>query len=68
MGRKWPTPAVIVEDEGVDLGIVERLSFTGAGVTATVAGNEATVTVAAGGGGVTAIEFFLDFGTRAVTF
>lgn len=48
--------AIAVEDEGVEeLASVERLNFTGAGCSVSVAGAEATIDVPGGGGG-SAIE------------
>lgn len=45
------TTAIAVQDEGVAQGNVATVNFTGAGVTAAVAGTTATVTIAGGGGG-----------------
>lgn len=42
---------VTVEDEGTEQGFVQRVNFTGAGVTASVSGDEATVNIPGGGGG-----------------
>jgi len=42
---------VIVQDEGVTQGVVGTLNFTGAGVTASVSGNTATMNIIGGGGG-----------------
>jgi len=42
---------VEVRDEGVSQGVVHSLDFTGAGVTATVSGDTATVNVPGGGPG-----------------
>ena len=46
-----PANNVEVQDEGASQGFVRALNFTGAGVTATVAGSVATVTVPGGGAG-----------------
>jgi hypothetical protein len=43
-------PALRVRDEGVDLGAVTAIDYTGSGVTATVAGGIATVDVTSSGG------------------
>jgi len=51
-----PANNVEVQDEGVSQGFVRALNFTGAGVTATVAGSVATVTVPGGGAGSTITE------------
>lgn len=40
-----------IRDEGNDVGFGAYLDFTGAGVTATVSGNVATITIPGGGGG-----------------
>jgi hypothetical protein len=50
-----PHTRLTIEDEGIVVGNqVERINFAGAGVSASVAGNEATVTISGGGsGGVT---------------
>lgn len=42
---------IVVQDEGVTQGVVGTLNFTGAGVTASVAGSTATVNITGGGGG-----------------
>mgnify|MGYP001596537497 CR=1 FL=1 len=40
-----------IQDEGVVQGTVDTIDFTGTGISATVAGNKATITVSGGGGG-----------------
>lgn len=54
-------------DEGVSAGLVDQLDFVGAGVTATVSGRKATVTIPGGGGGgggaANVGTAVLDFGT-----
>lgn len=57
---------VTVEDEGTEQGFVQRLNFTGAGVTATVSGDEATITIAGGGGGGTFLGATVDFGAGGI--
>lgn len=52
-----------VRDEGVFKGIVRALDLVGAGVTATVTGDVATITIAAGGGSATTGTAIVDFGT-----
>jgi hypothetical protein len=44
-------PALLIQDEGVDLGRAQTLDFVGAGVIATIAGDVVTVTITGGGGG-----------------
>jgi len=41
---------VEVQDEGATQGLVDQLDFAGAGVTATVSGRKATVTIPGGAG------------------
>lgn len=45
--------AIEIRDEGATQGRARVVDFTGAGVTATVSGQIATVTIAGGGGGGT---------------
>jgi hypothetical protein len=42
-----------IQDEGINLGFAGFLNFTGAGVTASVSGNVATIDIPGGGGGGT---------------
>lgn len=52
MATRYELPGVVVEDEGTVLGNANALNFTGAGVTATDAGNGIiTVNIPGGGGG-----------------
>jgi hypothetical protein len=44
---------VNVQDEGLSLGFGAYLNFTGAGVTVSLTGNVATITIPGGGGGGT---------------
>lgn len=43
---------LLVDDEGTPQGLVSEMDFVGAGVSAAVTGNKATVTVSGGGSGV----------------
>ncbi len=47
---------VLIKDEGVALGTGTTIDFVGAGVTAEMLGNEATVTIPGGGGGATVVS------------
>lgn len=59
-----PAP-IIIDDEGVQKGLVREVDFVGAGVTASVSGNKATVTIAGGAGAAwTTLE--VDMGTTPV--
>lgn len=61
-----PANNIEVRDEGVSQGFVRAVDFVGSGVSATVSGSVATVTVSGGGGGgfsVTQIE--RDLGSTA---
>lgn len=66
------SPGVIVQDEGVtqtglgDSGSVDTIDFVGAGVTATVSGTTATVTIP-GGGSPAATTVEVDLGSTLVT-
>lgn len=56
-------PRVNVSDEGTPQGRAATLNFTGAGVTASVSGDTATVNITAGGGSFSMTEIEIDFGT-----
>jgi hypothetical protein len=47
----YSLPGVNVQDEGLTLGFGAYLNFTGAGVSVTMSGNVATISIAGGGGG-----------------
>lgn len=49
----YSLPGVNVQDEGLTLGFGAYLNFTGAGVSVTMSGNVATISIAGGGGGGT---------------
>ena len=51
MPTGYTLPGVPTQDEGVEVGFAGIMNFTGAGVTATVAGNVVTVDIPGGGGG-----------------
>lgn len=52
-------PGVAIEDEGSPLGDATVLDFVGAGVTATMGGGTATITIPGGGGGLSHGEVVL---------
>jgi len=47
----YSPPQVTIEDEGTGQGDAHTLNFVGAGVSASVAASEATITIAGGAGG-----------------
>lgn len=51
MPSGYSLTGVTTQDEGVEVGFAGIMNFTGAGVTATVAGNVVTVDIPGGGGG-----------------
>lgn len=51
LGMSSPAPGVEVRDEGTVLGRAKKLDFTGAGVTASLSGDKATINISGGGGG-----------------
>ena len=51
MASGYSTTGANVQDEGSNVGFGAYLNFVGAGVTATVSGNIATITIPGGGGG-----------------
>lgn len=59
VGSEYVAPGGVqtidVEDQGVPAGTVEVLNFTGAGVSVTVTGNTADITIPGGGGGSTTL-------------
>jgi hypothetical protein len=64
-------PRIEILDEGVSQGRVTRVDYTGAGVTATVSGELATVAVSGGGGGSSTFTAFtkdLGVARRSGTF
>ena len=64
-------PPIIVQDEGTTQGAVNTINFTGSGVTATVSGNVATISVTSGSSSATIYQIEIDFGlspTRSKTF
>lgn len=56
-------PRVEIKDEGISQGRASIVDFTGAGVTASVSGQTATVNIAGGAGGANWTETEIDFGS-----
>lgn len=50
VGMGSPAPGVEIQDEGTVKGKAKKLDFTGAGVTASLSGDKATINVPGGGG------------------
>lgn len=57
--------SITIEDEGVSQGAITVINFVGSGVTAAVAAGEATVTISAGGGGLSTVIDDPIYRTRA---
>lgn len=60
MGLINPTPIIIL-DEGVRIGVVQRINYVGAGVVASVGAGLAHVSISGGGGGMATHAFLTEW-------